>query len=70
MEYLGNFGPSGRRVAVFRKQTDDSAEIKVALEGSVIEKDFIVRTIDLDSVVIGFVGYPEKEMKRVPLAQE
>jgi len=70
MEYLGNFGPNGRRVAVFRKQLEDSAEIKVAPEGGVVEKDFIVRTIDLESVVIGFVGYPEKEMKRVPLAQE
>lgn len=70
MEYLGNFGPAGRRVAVFRKQLDDGAEIKVALEGGVVEKDFIVRTIDLESVVIGFVGYPEKETKRVPLAQE
>jgi len=70
MEYLGNFGPSGRRVAVFRKKMEDGAEIKIALEGGVVEKDFIVRTIDLESVVIGFVGYPEKEMKRVPLAQE
>ncbi|MCK5378928.1 MAG: hypothetical protein KAJ78_05955 [Acidobacteria bacterium] len=70
MEYLGNFGPVGRRVAVFRKQVDDSAEIKVAAEGGVVEEDFIVRTIDLESVVIGFVGYPEKEIKRVPLAQE
>jgi hypothetical protein len=70
MEYLGNFGPSGRRVAVFRKKMEDGDEIKVALEGGVVEKDFIVRTIDLESVVIGFVGYPEKEMKRVPLAQE
>ncbi len=70
MEYLGNFGPVGRRVAVFRKRLDDGAEIKVAVEGGVVEKDFIVRTIDLESVVIGFVGYPEKEIKRVPLAQE
>ena len=70
MEYLGNFGPSGRRVAVFRKQVDDGAEIKVAIEGGVVETDFIVQKIDLESVVIGFVGYPEKEIKRVPLAQE
>ncbi len=70
MEYLGNFGPPGRRVAVFRKKVDDGAEIKVALEGGVFETKFIVRTIDLESVVIGFVGFPEKEIKRVPLAQE
>lgn len=70
MEYIGNFGPDGRRVAVFRKQLEDGAEIKVAPEGGVIEDDFIVRDIDLESVVIGFVGYPEKEIKRVPLAEE
>lgn len=70
MEYIGNFGPAGRQVAVFRKKTEDSAEISVALEGGIVEKDFIVRKIDLESVVIGFVGFPEKEIKRVPLAQE
>lgn len=70
MEYLGNFGPAGRQVAVFRKKKDDSAEISVAQEGGIVEKDFIVRKIDLESVVIGFVGFPEKEIKRVPLAQE
>ncbi len=70
MEYLGNFGPAGRRVAVFRKQVGDDTTIKVAIEGGVVEKDFIVRQIDLESVIIGFVGFPEKEKTRVPLAQE
>lgn len=70
MEYLGNFGPAGRQVAVFRKKNDDGAEISVAQEGGIVEKDFIVRKIDLESVVIGFVGFPEKEITRVPLAQE
>ncbi len=70
LKYLGNFGPPGRRVAVFRKKTGDDTEIKVAIEGGVVEKDFIVRKIDLESVIIGFVGFPEKEKTRVPLAQE
>lgn len=70
LEYIGNFGPAGHRVAVFRKKLEDGAEIKVAPEGGVIEEDFIVRNIDLESVVIGFVGYPEKEIKRVPLAEK
>ncbi len=70
MEFLGFFGPAERRVAVFRKKVEDGAEIVVGVEGGVVEKDFIVRKIDLESVVIGYVGYPEKEMKRVPLAQE
>lgn len=70
MEYLGTFGPTGRRVAVFRKKIEGGAEIKVGLEGGVFEDDFIIRTIDLESVVIGYVGFPEKEMKRVPLAED
>ncbi|RLE22818.1 MAG: hypothetical protein DRJ61_00930 [Acidobacteria bacterium] len=70
MEYLGNFGPPGRRVAVFRKQVGEDTKIKVAIEGGVVGKKFIVRQIDLESVIIGFVGFPEKEKTRVPLAEE
>ncbi len=70
MEYIGFFGPEGRHVAVFRKQEDDGAEIEVASIGGVVEDQFILRSIDLESVVIGFVGFPEKEKTRVPLAEK
>jgi hypothetical protein len=50
-------------------------EIEIAPHGSVLEnakgKDtFIVRGVEYDSVIIGFVGYPEKEIERVPLAEK
>jgi len=67
MEYIGFFGPKERQVAVFRKQEDDGAAIEVATIGGIIEDTFILRSIDLESVVIGFVGFPEKEITRVPL---
>lgn len=69
MEYIGHFGPKQRRVAVFRKDGVGGSEIAVALEGGVVEDVFIVRELGLESVVIGYVGFPETEKKRVPLAE-
>ncbi len=70
MEYIGHFGPKQRRVAVFRKDGVGGSEIAVALEGGVVEDVFIVRELGLESVVIGYVGFPETEKKRVPLAEK
>lgn len=74
-EYIGSFGPVYKRVAVFRQATGEGfAEIAVAPIGGMLpnargEDTFIVRAIDLESVVIGYVGFPEKEKTRVPLSQ-
>lgn len=68
MEYIGFFGPTERQVAVFRKQDDTGAIIEVAQVGGKIEDQFVLRSIDLESVIIGFVGFPEKEKTRVPMA--
>jgi len=70
MEYIGFFGPEDRQVAVFRKKEDTGALIDVAPVGGVIEEKFILRSIELESIVIGFVGFPEKEKTRVPLATQ
>ncbi len=64
-EYIGFLGPSRLSVAVFRKNN----EIEVVPIGNTIDDTFIVREIGLESVQIGFVGYPEKETTRVPVAQ-
>jgi len=63
--YLGHFGPRARHVAVFR----DGTKLDVAMQGDVLDDVFVLREIGLESVVIGFVGYPEKETTRVPLAE-
>jgi len=70
MEYIGFFGPDERHVAVFRKKDETGAEIDVAPIGGILEEKFILRSIDLESVIIGFVGFPEKEKTRVPLSAQ
>jgi len=63
MEYLGNFGPPDRKIAVFStgKQTIN------AMEGEVLEKDFIVAHIGYESVDIKYVKFPEVQPKRIGL---
>lgn len=70
MEYIGMLGPVHKRVAVFRKQSEFGVDIEVAPTDGVVDKDFIVREIGLESVVIGFVGFADKERTRVPLAAQ
>lgn len=53
--YLGSFGPSDRRIAVFIK--DD--EIINALTGDVLLKNFIVDKIGFESADIKYVGFPD-----------
>ena len=61
MEYLGNFGPPSRRVAVF----SDGKKIHNALEGEVIDNKFIVARIGYESVDIRFVGFPDTPAQRL-----
>ena len=70
-EFIGHFGPVSLQVAAFRRAGSDSdlSEVEVATVGEVMDSVFIVRRIEHDAVVIGFVGYPEGEITRVPLSQ-
>jgi hypothetical protein len=61
MEYLGNFGPKNRRIAVFAEGED----VYNAREGDVIDDKFIVAHIGLESVDIEFVGFPDWPAKRL-----
>lgn len=60
---LGIFGPERRRIVTFR-QLDGDAIIN-ALEGEVVNGRFIVRRIGLESVDLGFVGFPEDLTERI-----
>jgi len=62
MKYLGSFGPADRRLAVF----DDGKTVYNVREGGVIDGKFIVKHIGLESVDIGFVGFPDVSPQRVP----
>jgi hypothetical protein len=60
-EYLGNFGPANKRIAVF----SDGKQVYNAQEGEVLERKFIVARIGYESVDIKFVGFPDEPAKRL-----
>lgn len=61
LDYLGNFGPADRKIAVF---SDGKKEYPVQ-EGGVIANQFIVAHIGYESVEIRFVNFPDTPAKRV-----
>lgn len=61
LAFLGTFGPREAPIAVF---IDDEV-IYNARQGDVIEEKFIVRQIGLESVDLGFVGFPEDVTERL-----
>ena len=65
LEYLGNFGPSQRKIAVF----SNGKEIYNAQEGDVIDGKFIVARIGYESVDVRFVEFPEVPAQRVGVRQ-
>jgi len=61
MEYLGNFGPPDKKIAVF----SNGKRTVNALEGQVIDNKFIVARIGYESVDIKFVNFPGTPAKRL-----
>lgn len=61
LEYLGNFGPPERKIAVF----SNGREVHNAQEGEVIDGKFIVARIGYESVDLRFVDFPDLPAKRV-----
>jgi len=69
-EYIGYLGPQPQLVAAFRKSGQDVTDVEVAMVGDVIDDIYIVRAIRLESVTIGYVGYPVSEDTSVPLSDK
>lgn len=63
--YIGYLGPSRLPVAAFRRDE----QVEVAVPGHIFDNRFILREVGFESVVIGFVGYPEEVTIRVPLEE-
>ncbi|HXI12554.1 MAG TPA: thrombospondin type 3 repeat-containing protein [Thermoanaerobaculia bacterium] len=63
-KYLGNFGTSRSPIAAF----SSNGEIVNVRAGETIAGKFILRTIGIESVDIGFVGFPPDVKKRIPVA--
>ena len=65
MKYIGTFGPAANPIATF----EGNGEIVNVRVGETIDGKFILRGIGIESVEIGFVGFPADEKTRVPLGQ-
>ena len=63
--YIGTFGSAASPIATFTRE----GEIVNARVGETIDGKFILRGIGLESVEIGFVGFPPDERRRIAVGQ-
>jgi hypothetical protein len=64
-KYIGTFGNASNPIATF----NGNGEIINARVGDVIDGKFVLRGIGIESVEIGFVGFPPDQKQRIPLGQ-
>jgi hypothetical protein len=65
-KFIGMFGRAQSPIATFTRE----GEIVNARAGEIIEGKFILRRIGIESVEIGFVGFPPDVTQRVPLGSQ
>jgi hypothetical protein len=63
VELRGILGPARLRIAVFH----DGDVIYNAAEGDVVKGKFRVEEIQIESVLIGYVGFPDAQPTRLPI---
>lgn len=67
MKYIGTFGPPARPLATFVSGDGEIANVRV---GETFGGGrFILRSIGIESVEIGFTGFPPDVRRRIPLGQ-
>lgn len=64
-KYIGTFGSARSPIATFAKE----GEIVNARIGDIIDGKFILKSIGIESVEIGFNGFPPNRTQRIPLGQ-
>ena len=64
-KYIGTFGRPENPIATF----SGNGEIVNVRVGETIQGKFILRTIGIESVEIGYVGFPPDVKSRIPLGQ-
>jgi len=64
-KYIGTFGSAANPIATF----SGNGEIINVRVGETIDGKFILKNIGIESVDIGFVGFPPNQTTRVPLGQ-
>jgi hypothetical protein len=65
MKYIGTFGPANNPIATF----NGNGEIVNVRIGETIDGKFVLRRIGIESVEIGYVGFPADVKTQVPLGQ-
>jgi hypothetical protein len=65
MKYIGTFGPVNNPIATF----NGNGEIVNVRVGETIDGKFVLRSIGIESVEIGYVGFPADVKTRIPLGQ-
>ena len=65
-KFIGMFGRPQSPIATFARD----GEIVNAKVGDVIEGKFVLRRIGIESVEIGFVGFPPDQTRRIPLGSQ
>ncbi len=64
-KYIGTFGPANNPIATFT----GNGEIVNVRVGETIDGKFVLRSIGIESVEIGYVGFPADAKTRVPIGQ-
>jgi len=64
-KYIGTFGSAANPIATF----SGNGEIINVRVGETIDGKFVLKNIGIESVDIGFVGFPPNKTTRVPLGQ-
>ena len=62
-KYIGTFGSASNPIATF----SGNGELINARVGDVIAGKFVLRSIGIESVELGFIGFPPDERQRIPL---
>ncbi len=63
-QFTGTFGPPHQPIAVIV----EGDRLTVVREGDVVDEKFIIRNVGYESLDVGFVGFPEREVRRLPLS--
>ena len=63
--YIGTFGTANNPIATF----SNSGEIVNVHVGETIDGKFVLRSIGIESVEIGYVGFPADVKTRIPIGQ-
>ncbi len=63
-QFTGTFGPKNEPVAA----VVDGDRLVLVRQGDVVDGKFIIRRVGYESLDVGFVGFPESEVRRIPIS--